>query len=57
LIKGEKKPFTAAISYYAYENAKKLADTLVAEITAFFKDDQAQYKAYIDGLGLELIPA
>jgi photosystem II stability/assembly factor-like uncharacterized protein len=52
---GSYKPVTQS-QRFAYQTARQHADEIVAEIEAFFKNDWAQYKAYIDGLGLELVP-
>lgn len=54
-ISNSYKPVTQS-QRYAYKTAKKHADKIVGEINDFFNDDWAKYKAYIDGLGLELVP-
>ena len=54
-MEGSYKPVTQP-QRFAYDKAKKRADEVLAEIKEFFSKDWAEYKAYVDGLELELVP-
>ncbi len=40
---------------YAYQKAEKAADPIIEEINSFFANDWSEYKAYVDGLNLEIV--
>ena len=54
-MEGSYKPVTQP-QQFAYDKVKKNADNVLAEINAFFAKDWTEYKAYVDGLNLQLIP-
>jgi len=54
-MEGSYKPVSQP-QQYAYDKARKNADKVLAEINEFFASDWAKYKAFIEGLNLELVP-
>ena len=52
---GSYKPVTQP-QRLALTKAQNKAQPVLNEIKAFFKEDWVQYKAFVDGLGLELVP-
>lgn len=54
-MEGSYKPVTQP-QRFAYTNAKKNADEVLSEVNTFFSEDWAEYKAFVDGLNLELVP-
>ena len=54
-IGGSYDPVTQGMRF-ALANAEKKANEVIGELNTFFKTDWPAYKAYVDGLKLELLP-
>ncbi|MFT6826955.1 MAG: photosystem II stability/assembly factor-like uncharacterized protein [Roseivirga sp.] len=54
-IGGSYEPVTQS-QRFALANAQKKADEVLSQINEFFKTDWPAYKAFVDGLNLELLP-
>lgn len=54
-MEGSYKPVTQP-QQFAYDKVKKNADPVLDEINQFFSTDWAEYRAFVDGLNLQLVP-